>query len=814
MARMRKILWGRILIHLLFFALGTYQLATSWYLGWIMARASGAPVETVRVIDFHEGLDWSLATTGHWIKAVAPDDTFPLSVAVTGKTFGRLRTGDTLDVQWVGLPDMPYAEAAWITSLEPVWRLGSRADGWAVTRAFVVGLGLVLFTGYRLVFWRRSLTRMQALNPEIGYWQRRRNRNEQTERPPPPWVAPPIDPKYEALVTRLEAMARDHPARYARRVRAWALLGSLYLLFLFLVLAGSLTGMAYIIWTFQYWSLLFLVLPLGAASLLAGRVLLVRLPTPSGYVLNRADAPNFFHLIHMACLPQHGVFIEKIVLTDEFNAGVAQVPLLGLFGRHRNWLVLGLPFMAALELDEFIAVIGHEYGHLARRHGISGAWIYRARKAWWSVGERISDQSAWQRILFGRFLAWYGPFFNAYSFALARQQEYQADRMAAELTSDATAARALCAVYLLGNRYNEQYWEEIWSLPESEDRPQPGPHARMVAWLEEARRLWGDDLDRAMKARTGHRDTHPALRDRLAALGQDPMLPTPLERPAIEALPDDVRQAALSAYDDAWWAEAEAPWRANRQQLEQRQRDLADLKARQGAWTPEEDRWTLAQLTADLEGQAAAEPLFRSLVTAHPDDPRYQFALGDCLAAQDKEEGIAFLERSMAQDPEAIIPACDEAIAFLLRKGRENEAEAFWGRRQDREDQIAAADEERWSLHAGSLDLRPHGLPPETVQALREAASRRIEIKRAWVVRQNVRLMPERPFILIGLRMDLVTRALDLGDDIIEGLFDHVELPGLCVVMIEQRDRRWLFNPMRRVPGALFYRKGRPAIRD
>jgi hypothetical protein len=37
--------------------------------------------------------------------------------------------------------------------------------------------------------------------------------------------------------------------------------------------------------------------------------------------------------------------IHEVLVTPEFNASIAQVPRLGVFGWHRNYLRIGLPLM-------------------------------------------------------------------------------------------------------------------------------------------------------------------------------------------------------------------------------------------------------------------------------------------------------------------------------------------------------------------------------------------------------------------------------------------------------------------------------------
>jgi hypothetical protein len=56
---------------------------------------------------------------------------------------------------------------------------------------------------------------------------------------------------------------------------------------------------------------------------------------------------------------------HHVLVTDDFNAAVVQAPRLGLFGWYRNYLLIGLPLAKALTVEQFKAVLAHEF---AKRH--------------------------------------------------------------------------------------------------------------------------------------------------------------------------------------------------------------------------------------------------------------------------------------------------------------------------------------------------------------------------------------------------------------------------------------------------------------
>ena len=237
--------------------------------------------------------------------------------------------------------------------------------------------------------------------------------------------------QYRELVTAAEALAAARPRAYRLRVAALAALGIGYvLLMLVATLALVVVALAGVVVSKNPAVLKVAWLPLALAWSIA-RSLRVPMPPPAGEPLPPGDAPALFAEIEQVRRSLRAQRIHSVVLTKDFNASVSQVPRLGIFGWTRNHLTLGLPLLAALTPEQFRAVLAHELGHLARDHARFGNWIYRIRRVWAQLLDAMERRSGFTHRLFTRFFDWYGPYFNAYSFALARANEYEADRASA-----------------------------------------------------------------------------------------------------------------------------------------------------------------------------------------------------------------------------------------------------------------------------------------------------------------------------------------------------------------------------------------------
>ena len=136
--------------------------------------------------------------------------------------------------------------------------------------------------------------------------------------------------EFVALVDQLEGYARDNPGTYKLRIALLAALG--YAFLIGIVLVVLLLVLAVIYYARLNWLIIkILLIPLGIAGIVL-RSLWVEFPEPDGHELRYEDAPRLFDLAKSTREATQGPRLHKILLTDEFNAGIVQRPLLGVFG--------------------------------------------------------------------------------------------------------------------------------------------------------------------------------------------------------------------------------------------------------------------------------------------------------------------------------------------------------------------------------------------------------------------------------------------------------------------------------------------------
>lgn len=358
---------------------------------------------------------------------------------------------------------------------------------------------------------------------------------------------------FESLVSRTEELARADPGAYRRRVFGLAALGYAYLVFLVLVLA-TLTGAAVTsIATIGFLGIKLAAI-VGVLLVAVARSLLVRLEAPKGERLSRTHAPELFRLLDALRVRLNTAPIHEVLITPHFNAGVSQVPRLGIFGWHKNHLLLGLPLMKGMTIEQFKSVLGHEIGHLSHGHARSANWIYRLRIIWMRLEMTFERQPRWGSGMIRAFFKWYIPYFFAVSFPFARSNEYEADAASVRVTSARSTAQALTGVHILGRYLEQRYWPSMYAATKDQARPAAAPFSGFVA--QSVQEIPEADLNGWMAAAlsqpTSHADTHPSLTDRLKAIGAQAEFSPPAPREGAERLLGSSLARLEKQFDAAW----------------------------------------------------------------------------------------------------------------------------------------------------------------------------------------------------------------------------------------------------------------------
>lgn len=617
------------------------------------------------------------------------------------------------------------------------------------------------------------------------------------------------DNGHAALVERLHRELSERPLYYRAKLAALAVAGYAVLL---LVLAVGL-GLPLMVvlrlaaggQTPGYEAAYLVAIP-GVLGVLVLRALWIRFERPDGVLLQPGEEPSLEAEVERLRLAAGAPPLHGIVIDGELNAAAASVPrLLGLLG-YRHYLVLGLPLLRVLERAELAAVIAHEFGHFSQEHGRFNGWIYRVRLSWYRVLDALAGRGVVGAALLARFYAWYVPYFNAYSFALARHDEYRADAVAARVAGPEVVASALIRIELAHRRLHREVWSRLPARMRAQRQPVHGLQAQIARALAAP---FAADLPRLLAGTardTDLEDTHPALPHRLAALAATPVLRPGTGRTGADEFLGSALARIERALDERWRGQIAARWEEAHRRADGDRARLDELEGRAGLSAAE----TLehARLVESLRPDFDALRLYERVLVGQPGSAMAHYRAGMLrLQGGEWERGLAHLGEAMALDAGAIRPVLRELEELeKLENGHEMPEAAA---------QALAALRTRYGTRARTLDdrervedadaLLPHDLDAAALAALTQAFAAEARIARAWLVRKRLDLAEEAPHYVILLDW----RGSVAGEhSALARVSARIALPGSHSLFTGANERRLAAN-VRATCGEPVYMKGR-----
>ena len=587
------------------------------------------------------------------------------------------------------------------------------------------------------------------------------------------------------MVRMSEIASAENSSAYRRSVAAFAALGYAWVLGC-LVLALGMVAWALPPLLEGRFKFGFVMVLISRLTLLwtSLQALWLRSDAPDGVEITAVEAPALFEALERIRRKIKGPHIHHVYLNDEFNACIRQQPRYGLLGGAVNHLTIGLPLLMALDRQRFLAVLGHEYGHLRGDHGRFAAWIYRTRMAWMRMHQGLGDDGNVVAAASNAFMRWYLPRFAARSFALARQDEYEADRIAGRLVGREVAAAALIEIEVRGTWMERHFWERHWS--KAADHPVPvGPYRslrkRLARMPEPA--FANDALRQALKRLSNVDDTHPGLRDRLESLEAPPILPEWSGGSAMELLGDDAKRW-IAHFDKQWCRDHATEWKQHHAWLAQVRERVQKLTAQQ-AQSNADEMVELARLSRHLDPRAPVQPLYALALQRSPGHAGALRGLVQSLPDEDRQGKLQCLEQLWDGDGDSRWWAARTALAELetSRPGMEHDAAAYkqWRKRLERAQE---AEDRAWEeLSGASLFARAvrHDLSPFEQTELTTQLARYRNVARAWLVRKQLREFPRRRAYLLFVEMPGLEP--DEGLALCHRLENSLSMPGPMLVM-------------------------------
>ncbi len=560
--------------------------------------------------------------------------------------------------------------------------------------------------------------------------------------------------EFEGYVNKADAAAERNFSQYKFRLRLFAILGYLVIFAMILavtVLIGGLGALAYISPAILIFlvkkKLIFVLIPMLWVMV---RSLWIKIEAPKGYEMTRARFPTLFGELDALSNELDSLKIHTVLLTPEMNAAVIQTPRLGVMGWQKNTLFLGLELMLSLTPEQLRGVVAHELGHLSGNHSKFGGWIYRIRESWARLMNGMLAQDNIGARMMGKFFGWYAPRFSAYSFPLARKNEYEADAMAASLTSPQAIGDALINVHVVAPYLEENYWQTYFKRADKEETPTVLPWAGLHEFLQtNSDPKLQERLDQALLLTTDVSDTHPSLSDRLKALDVDTKLPVAADQNAAKTWLADEYEKVISEFDSDWFQENEQSWKERYEHVLKSTTELEELRQKDIDGLSDDDLWQRGRLEGEFGEREKAIELISLFRERYPDNENAAYLLG-CYFMADEDEKCLLLFEAALSSPELAYNACANAFEFLTNAGKPEEAEIWREKAESSNQLLEEAQSERERLNPGDA-LAKVDLDDESVKAIIVKLKQSNKVKKAWIAKKVVKHYPEEPAIAIAV---------------------------------------------------------------
>ncbi|MEO7453940.1 MAG: M48 family metalloprotease [Fimbriimonadales bacterium] len=462
--------------------------------------------------------------------------------------------------------------------------------------------------------------------------------------------------EYSKLVDEFTLKWKSSPSEFQKSIDRFALLGIVVLVVAFVL--GIL-----LILTLRIWLMIVGCLILYSIV----RAIFYRPEKMPGLPVLRKDAPLLFDDVeeigrNLGAPGCHGVYVDF-----SFNAAAIQFHTFGIVGPMRNYVLVGIPLMDALSREHVRSTLAHEIGHLMLKHGDRTRKWYAISEMYSAIYENLSGGLAWY--LFGPFTKWYLPRFHARLQPVSLRSEFEADAKEAEVTSPKTAGEALCYLAIGAGRTEDSIQAYCLQSVSSDVRPidlAKSVHGSLREWTpEEAEECLTD----ALLAVTDVESTPPALAERIAALGAEPVCPVPAALSASEEYFGEKR-IDIAASVAAEFVATSPYYEDLKDRLKHSIEVEGSLEERiVGSSETEDEAVRYVYAKGNLMGRRAAKDLTQAYVEKYPASAPLQYYYGLSLLSDGDDAGIDALVRSAQLSGGKQGSIYDAIYQYYLSKG-------------------------------------------------------------------------------------------------------------------------------------------------
>ena len=287
-----------------------------------------------------------------------------------------------------------------------------------------------------------------------------------------------------------------------------------------------------------------------------------------GMLLERSTHPRLFAELENIAHALSEPLPREIYLIAAPKAFVADRGGVMGFGSRRI-MGLGLPLLSLLTVSQFRAVLAHEFAHYYGGDTSLGPWVYKTKTSMVRVFENVGSVRGLARIprflglgpldvmysAITRLLKWYFTAFLRVISLISRKQEYRADELACFIAGRKNLIHGLQSSHNAAVAWNSYWKNEIAPRLDEGNLPEIGVGFQRFLAVPAISAGIAINLSRRLQEqKTQPHDTHPPLRDRIAAVLNFPESSAPQHTEPASSLLDNLPATELKFAETCVWS--------------------------------------------------------------------------------------------------------------------------------------------------------------------------------------------------------------------------------------------------------------------
>ena len=245
-----------------------------------------------------------------------------------------------------------------------------------------------------------------------------------------------------------------------------------------------------------------------------------------GLLLEPPAHPRLFEELQAIAAALNEPLPREVYLVGQVNAFVADRGGIMGFGSRRV-MGIGLPLLSSLTVSEMRAVLAHEFAHYYSGDTRMGPWVYKTQSAMIRAFRNIGSLGELGRIAALQFmnmvatfiLKWYFIFFLRVINFVSRKKEYRADELACLVAGAEPLVQGLRKIHGASMAWGPYWNSEVVPVLNQGCKPAIADgFSRFLAAPQIEEQVTKGIEKEIAEGKTEPYDTHPPLRDRIAAI--------------------------------------------------------------------------------------------------------------------------------------------------------------------------------------------------------------------------------------------------------------------------------------------------------